>query len=218
MGERKRGRTDDPVAGRRQGSVASDPGTETQIQTGSDEGGSGRVDVREALCRGEGYSLEPDCTREEFLAVAKVYARAVVDAFDLTVTVSNLEWDVSMRAKRRAGAVQYRDGTPERVLLTWEQFEREGWEAMAATIRHELVHVHLLNEDADAGHGEQFRAVASELDAPVHCERFATPAYWVVCVDCEAKIARYRKSKLVTNPERYRCRKCGGRFSVRENE
>jgi len=91
------------------------------------------------------YAIEPDCSRAEFLAVAKVYARAVVDHFDLNVSVS-------------------------------------------------------------------------ELDTQVHCERFAEPNWWVTCTDCENRMGRYRRSKLVTNPENYHCGNCGGRLQVEANE
>ena len=180
--------------------------TDNQVESGDTE--------RRTLLNGEGYALEPGCTRAEFLAVAKVYARAVVEAFDLTVTVSDLDWEVSLRAKRRAGAVRYRNGEPQAVVLTWEQFEREGWTAMAGTIRHELVHVHLLNEGVEPGHCDQFRELAAELEAPVRCDRFARPKWWVVCRDCGGQLARYRRSKLVTHPEKYCCGECGGALVV----
>jgi len=114
--------------------------------------------------------------------------------------------------------VEYRDGQPETVRLTWEQFEQQGWERAASTIRHELIHVHLLNEGVGAGHGEAFEQLASELDTQVHCERFAEPNWWVTCTDCENRMGRYRRSKLVTNPENYHCGNCGGRLQVEANE
>jgi predicted SprT family Zn-dependent metalloprotease len=163
------------------------------------------------------YRIDADCTRAEFLAVCKVYARDVVDAHDLTVAVSDLDWAVSTRAKRRAGVVEHRDGTPETIKLTWEHFESKGWPAVAATVRHELIHVHLLNEADDASHGERFRRLADRLDTSVRCERFADPKYWVVCDDCGTRLARYRRSKLVERPERYACGDCGGPLSVERN-
>lgn len=160
------------------------------------------------------YAVDTAASHGEFLAAARVYARAVVAAHDLTVAVSDLEWTVSKRAKRRAGAVRYRDGTPEAVVLTWGQFQREGWVASAATVRHELVHVHLLNEHGDASHGERFRAMSDALDTHVRCDRFTEPSWWVVCTDCGARLPRYRRSKLVTSPDDYRCGDCGGSFRV----
>jgi predicted SprT family Zn-dependent metalloprotease len=163
------------------------------------------------------YAVTPDCSHAEFLAAAKLYARAVVDDHDLSVSVSDLSWEVSTRAKRRAGAVKYRDGDPEVVVLAWRQFEHAGWPAVAATVRHELAHVHLLREDGDASHGPAFERLADRLDTHVRCERFTPPKWWVRCTDCDTALARYRRSKLVTEPERYRCGDCGGRFRVERN-
>lgn len=164
------------------------------------------------------YAVAPDATHEQFLAAAKLYAREVVEGHDLSVDVGGLDWEVSTRAKRRAGAVLHRDGDPETVRLTWDQFANEGWEAAAATVRHELVHVHLLVESNDPSHGDAFRTLADELDTHVRCERFADPKWWVTCVDCGARVARYRRSKLVDSPERYQCGDCGGNFRVERPE
>lgn len=164
----------------------------------------------------EFYAVDRDVSVPEFLAVAKVYARDVVEAYDLAVTVSALEWEVSKRAKRRAGAVEYHGEHPETVSLTWEYFQEHGWGATADVIRHELIHVHLLNEAGDASHGDAFREWATELRTSVTCERFADPNWWVVCESCGSEMARYRKSKLVKNPSEYRCGGCGGRLYARE--
>lgn len=165
----------------------------------------------------ERHHVDPDCSTEEFLAVSRVYARAVVEQFELTVTVSDLSWEVSRRAKRRAGVLEYRDGEPRTVRLAWRQFQRRGWTASAATIRHELAHAHLVNEGLGGGHGPEFRRLADRLETDVHCERFSDPTWWVCCTDCGAKLARYRRSKLVTEPGRYRCGDCGGRLRVERN-
>lgn len=160
------------------------------------------------------YAVDADATDEQFLAAAKLYAREVVDRHDLSVAVSDLEWSISRRAKRRAGAVKHRDGEPREVVLTWGHFAEHGWEAATETIRHELIHVHLLAEADDPTHGAAFEALATELDAPTHCERFTDPEWWVICEDCGARLARYRRSKLVEEPGRYSCGDCGGAFRV----
>jgi predicted SprT family Zn-dependent metalloprotease len=164
-----------------------------------------------------GYAVSPDCSREEFLAVAKVYARAVVAEHDFAVSVSDLSWEGSTRRKRRAGAVRYRNGDPKAVVLTWAQFQNQGWTAAAATLRHELVHVHLSNEADDASHGPAFERLAERLHTHVHCERFVPPEWWVVCTDCGARLPRYRRWKLVTDTDQYQCGNCGGRFRVERN-
>lgn len=161
------------------------------------------------------FDIGQDVSEREFLAVAKVYARDVVRSYDLSVDVSGLDWEVSRRAKRRAGAVKYRDGTPETVSLTWAYFQAHGWGATADTVRHELIHVHLLNEADDPTHGAAFRRWADRLQTHVHCERFTEPNWWVVCEDCGSELARYRRSKLVEHPDLYRCGGCGGRLEAR---
>lgn len=163
------------------------------------------------------YAIESDCSEAEFLAVARVYARDVAASHDLSVSVSSLDWRVSRRAKRRAGAVTHREGEPTAVVLTWEHFAELGWPATAAVIRHELIHVHLLNELGDPSHGPAFRRLADQLDTHLHCERFAEPSWWVTCADCGARLARYRRSTLVESPERFSCGSCGGRLQVEQN-
>ncbi len=163
------------------------------------------------------YEIDSTASVPEFLAVSKLYARDVVEHYGLTASVSDLEWTVSKRAKRRAGAVSYRDGVPESVSLTWEFFETHGWEATAETIRHELIHVHLLNERGDGSHGDRFRELADELDTHVHCERFAEPNWWIRCDACGTQLVRYRRSKLVDEVDSYRCGACGGELRAIEN-
>lgn len=161
------------------------------------------------------YDVAADVSISEFLAVAKVYARDVVDTYDLSVAVSDLEWEVSKRAKRRAGAVKYRNEHPETVSLTWAYFQEHGWAATADVVRHELIHVHRLNEAGDASHGAAFRELADDLQTSVTCKRFAEPNWWVTCESCGSEMPRYRQSKLVKNPGEYRCGGCGGELVSR---
>lgn len=162
----------------------------------------------------ERYALASDCTDAELRSVAKIYARKVVDAHELAVPVSSLEWEISRRAKRRAGALFHADGQARKIQLARRQFENRGWLAVASTIRHELIHAHLVNTEGEAGHGARFEQLARKLETSVHCERFSEPNYWVHCDDCGRTLPRYRKSKLVKRPAQFRCGDCGGRFSV----
>jgi predicted SprT family Zn-dependent metalloprotease len=163
----------------------------------------------------ERYAVSTGASDEELLAACKLYARTVVASHDLTADVSDLEWRVSERAKRRAGAVHHRDGDPVRVVLTREFFEVNGWTGVAETVRHELIHVHLLNERDDPGHGDAFRKWAERLRTNVRCERFADPEWIVECEDCGCRLHRYRRSKLVKWPEKFRCGECGGDLDAR---
>lgn len=164
------------------------------------------------------FAIGTHVSPDEFLAVTRVYARRVVDAHGLNVNVSDLDWEVSKRAKRRAGAVKYSEGNPEAVSLTWEYFQERGWAATAETIRHELIHVHLLNERGDGSHGSEFRQLADELKTTVRCEIFAEPKWWIVCQECGAQIPRYRRSKVVKHPAQYRCGRCDGEVEIVPNQ
>jgi predicted SprT family Zn-dependent metalloprotease len=166
----------------------------------------------------EWFDISTDCSKEEFLSVVKVYARGVVRDYGLDVDVGSLIWEVSTRAKRRAGAVKHIDGQPTSISITWEYFQQNGWIDTASTVRHELIHVHLLNMENDPSHGPRFQEWAERLDTSLHCEIFAEPKWWVVCRSCESEIARYQKSKLVEHPKKYRCQNCGGEFRVEENQ
>ena len=163
------------------------------------------------------YRISPNCSKDEFLSASKVYARNVVSRYDLDVKVSDLDWEVSVRAKRRAGAVKRRGGEPTGISLTWKYFQKKGWKKTASTIRHELIHVHLINQVNDHGHGERFQSWAERLDTHVNCNRFCEPKWWVICKKCEIELPRYRKSKLIKNPDQYQCGNCGGEFTIRKS-
>lgn len=156
---------------------------------------------------------EPE-TPVELLQRAERYAETV----PLPVDLDGVSWEISHRAKRRAGACRYDGSTGEvTIRLTWAAYEAFGWERFAGVIRHELVHACEFQERGESGHGPTFRELAARVDAPRHCPRFAPPAYWVTCLDCGEQLARYRRSKVVKRPDRYRCGSCGGRLTVERN-
>lgn len=160
------------------------------------------------------YEPSTDASDAELLAVCRVYARAVAERHGLTADVASLKWRLSGRATRRAGAVLHADGDPVRIVLARKFFEANGWAGLAETVRHELIHVHLLNERGDPGHGDAFREWADRLGTGVRCERFVEPAWVVECEDCGGRVHRYRRSTLVAWPERFRCGECGGELDA----
>lgn len=110
------------------------------------------------------------------------------------------------------------DGPPVcECSLSWaafEEFDRGEWRD---TLRHELIHVEQFQRFGTTDHGQLFKRRAGELDADVHCRRFADARYLLRCGDCEAVVARrYRKSKLVNNPGRYRSSCCGASLTCAE--
>lgn len=158
----------------------------------------------------------PD-TRRELLAAAERYAATV----DIDVDLDAVEWELSERAKRRAGTCLHDEESGEiTIRLTWRAYRELGWDEMRETIRHELVHAWEFQRFGEAGHGARFRAKARELDAPRHCGAFTEPRLRLVCAseDCEWTADRHRASKTVTHPERRRCGACGGEYEVRHLE
>lgn len=185
--------------------------------------------------RGDGKPTAVDdrCeTPGEMLAWTESYAADVVEYTTLDVDLERVEWEVSHRAKRRAGATisaripdatvgepidwSTRSADPTcTVRLTWRAYEELGHDQMAATVRHELVHVEQVQAYGATDHGSEFRERAAALDAPVHCESFTPAPYLLSCEACDDDVARrYRRSKLVKRHEEYRSRCCNAPLSL----
>jgi len=144
-------------------------------------------------------------------------ARAHAETVSLPVDLAAVDWEVSTRAKRRAGACVFdHDRGEATIRLTWGAFEAYGWERFAGVVRHELVHAWEFQRFGASDHGDRFERVARRLDAPVTCPRFATPRVRLCCVDgdCDWTAGRYRASAAVTDPGRYRCGACGARYDA----
>ncbi|WP_254863752.1 SprT-like domain-containing protein [Halovivax gelatinilyticus] len=154
-------------------------------------------------------------TDEEILAHARVHARSVAD--EIGVDLDGLEWDVSPRAKRRAGACRWNatDETATIVLSrrAYERYDRADFEAI---VRHELIHAWEYQTFGESDHGSRFRERAEAFDVPIRCESFTEPRYRLRCrrEACDWSLARHRASKPVKTPERYRCGECGADLTV----
>lgn len=154
---------------------------------------------------------------DELLARARIHAREVVADYDLPVDLSSVEWDVSARAKRRAGACRWHaDREVATIVLARRAYERYDWPEFAAVVRHELVHAWEFQQFGESGHGPRFRDRAAELEAPRHCRSFSEPRYVLRCLgaDCDWRAERHRASRPVRAPDGYRCGRCGGSYEV----
>lgn len=149
---------------------------------------------------------DPETPRE-----LRSYARIYAERVDLDVDHDAVEWTVSNRARRRAGACSYDPETETvTIRLTWDAYREHGWRQFTDTIRHELVHAWEFQAFGEAGHGERFREKAAAVDAPRHCEAFADPRLQLGCRgDCGWGAGRHRASKPVRDPGAYRCPDCG---------
>lgn len=157
-------------------------------------------------------------TRAELLERARSYAATV----DIDVTVADLEWEISERAKRRAGGCRYDEADDQiTIVLTWDAYRAHGWTEFTGTIRHELVHAWEFEQFGTCGHGERFRRKAREIDAPRFCRAFTDGRLRLVCTaaDCNWALERHRASKTVKFPDRgYACGECGSDYVVRHVE
>lgn len=155
----------------------------------------------------------PPADEQALLDRAQAYARTV----DIDVDVAAVSWEVSRRAKRRAGACRFRpdDGTVT-IRLAWRAAEQFSWPEYAEVVRHELVHAWEFQRVGEAGHGPRFRREADRLGVPTTCPRFTPPRLRLRCTApaCDWSAARHRASAVVTEPERRRCGACGGRYAV----
>ncbi|RBI59941.1 hypothetical protein DMJ13_19765 [halophilic archaeon] len=79
-----------------------------------------------------------------------------------------------------------------------------------------LVHAWQYGQFDDADHGETFACWTDPLDIAQHCQRFTSPEWWLVCMECGGRVGRYRRSKTVRNPKNYSCGDCGGNIRLEE--
>ncbi|APX95325.1 SprT family zinc-dependent metalloprotease [Natronorubrum daqingense] len=158
---------------------------------------------------------------DEIVARARIHAREVCREYDLEIDREALEWEVSTRARRRAGACRWnRSREVATIVLTRQAYERYEWETFAGVVRHELVHAWEFQRFGESGHGTRFREQATRLEAPRHCETFSEPRYVLRCLGsaCEWSARRHRASKPVKAPDQYRCGQCGHDYEVEHAE
>lgn len=154
-------------------------------------------------------------TRDELLTAAESYAETV----PIEVSLSDIDWECSERAVRRAGACIYNRQTGHvTIRLTWSAYRAFGWEEFTGTIRHELIHAWEFQQFDESGHGARFIEKANKLDTPRHCRSFSDARLRLRCSTCDWEARRYRASKAVKRPARRRCGSCGSRYRVEHVE
>jgi SprT-like protein len=132
---------------------------------------------------------------------------------DLEVDLSEIPVEISHKMKRTAGKVKFNKSTKRIKVIRYafKAYQEWGWKKFAKTIRHELIHIHTLQNHDKGGHGALFKSLVDPLDTHRHCEKFATKdaKYLLSCKECGQEVAqRFRKSKTVKNPEKYRSNCC----------
>lgn len=147
---------------------------------------------------------------------ADLRKRAAAHAADVAaehlpeLPVESITWETSTQMQRTAGKAGYNRKTEEiTIRLSWDAYESYGWEEFARTVRHELIHAWQYHERGEADHGPTFTWWLEPLDTDRHCEQYTDPKYWLICERCGKRNPRYKRSKVVKQPEAYSCQ-CGG--------
>ena len=157
-------------------------------------------------------------TKRQLKKAIRDYANQVADESDiLDITLNGVSIELSTKMKRTAGKVAYKRGskTVNYIRFAWKAYQKWGWDQFADTIRHELIHVHQVQNYGKGGHGGRFRLFAEKLDTHRHCQNFAEDEakFKIRCDGCGKEDYRYRRSKVVKHPHRYSCN-CGGDLEV----
>lgn len=144
---------------------------------------------------------------------AAAHANEVAAEHFPELPVEAIDWETSTRMQRSAGVAIYeRQSEQITIRLSWDAYKAYGWEQFSRVIRHELIHAWQYHKYDEADHGSTFRQWIESLKTDRHCEGYAESNYWVICKACESRDPRYRRSKVVKQPEKYSCDDVGVRF------
>lgn len=152
------------------------------------------------------------CTTKEQLATdAEDYAMRVIESYDLSVDIGDINFEASGRLTKAHGNARSLDGDTYLIKVSWPAYKQHGWHSIRDTIRHELAHVVQYERDGYTNHDWRFERIAEELNAPVSADTSAAqPRYIIECTNCGETDTRQRKSKVVKHADRYHCQSCGG--------
>lgn len=162
------------------------------------------------------------------------YARECLNELDeIGIEYGNItEFIVNTRAKRRWGLCKTVPGGFQISISSILLDERNNEEGLKNTIIHEILHTckgclnhkenwKRLANKVNAAYGYNIKRCSNAEEKGVLEEtRPPVPVrqanYFVVCEDCGKTYSRTKKSKLITNPGRYRCGVCGGKLFLKK--
>ena len=163
-----------------------------------------------------------DLTQNQLRKAIEEYQFWVAENYPLDLDLDGIPVEVSTKLKRTAGKVAHIRGSDQvkYVRYAWKAYQKWGWEKFTETIRHELIHVHTVQNHSRGGHGRLFKNKVRPLETHRNCESFAEDEakYLLFCTDCDKKMAqRFRRSKTVKNPDKYRSKCCNAPLRVENN-
>jgi predicted SprT family Zn-dependent metalloprotease len=140
----------------------------------------------------------------------------------LNIDLTDVPVEISHKMKRAAGKVSRKGGASEVNYIRYAKraYDKWGWEQFSGTVRHELIHVHTIQNHGEGGHGHHFKALVDQMDTHRHCENFSEDIakFHLFCSECGKKVAdRHRKSKTVKQPEKYQSKCCKQPLRVEDN-
>lgn len=153
-----------------------------------------------------------DMGKRQLKRAIECYQETVTENYHcLNVNLSSFRVEVSNKMKRTAGKVTFSKATWEVncARYAYKAYKKWGWEKFAETIRHELIHVHTIQNYNIGGHGPRFRALVDDMDTTRHCESFTDANYGINCSECGQELGtRLQRSKVVKYPHRYDSKCC----------
>lgn len=164
-----------------------------------------------------------DMTRPELKRAIEEYHDWCNNHYDvLDVDLDGIPVEISDQMKRTAGKVCHVKGSDQvkYIRYAWKAYQKWGWKQFAETVRHELIHVHTVQNYHKGGHGRLFKTLVEPLETHRNCETFAEDEakYILFCKECDKDVAyRHRKSKTVKRPGDYRSRCCNAPLRVEHN-
>ena len=140
----------------------------------------------------------------------------------------NITWSVNTRAKKRWGQCKYTSATTCSISIAERLLQDHvDDQAVKNTIMHELIHtISAGNGKHASGHTGRWKEIAAVVNyrLPQYTIKRTTSSaekgiepivrekrieYTIRCTHCGKEYHRERMSKLVSQPERYRCGNCG---------
>jgi len=140
---------------------------------------------------------------------------------EFEVDLSEIEITVTARMTRKWGSFRVKrspSGEEQQLRISRNAIDEHGFDEVKQTIRHEAVHAHQHQEGYGLSHDWTFRKWCDEFDISVHVDKPSSKAnYHIICENCGIVGKRQQRSKIVKNPERYKCGECGGKLHSEKN-
>jgi len=164
-----------------------------------------------------------DMGKKELRRAIEEYSWWVAENYPVDIDLDGVPMELSSRMKKTAGKVVHIRGSDQVKYIRYaiKAYQEWGWEKFAETIRHELIHVHTVQNHATGGHGRLFKKMVPDMDTHRFCEKFAEDEakYLLLCKECDKLVAqRFKRSKTVKNPGRYQSKCCNAPLRVENNE